>query len=243
MGRVFLKGDIHGHIDRIKDFCDRAQTTEDDILILLGDVGINIYGEGRDTLWRAFKKLPITILCVRGNHEARPEKCNYKLDVYDLGDKTIIAAYHKDKLPNVYFLYDGWQQIKNHMFFVINGAYSVDKEYRLKNGWFWEPDEQLSEKERERLWNIFTYTESTVGAEYVLSHTCPSSCVPTQLFLSFIDQSKVDHTMEDFCGKFYDILKSKDTFKKWYCGHFHADLLLAEKVQMLYENFEMLDLD
>lgn len=240
MGRVFLKGDIHGHIDAIRNFCDRAQTTKDDILILLGDVGINVYGDERDTLWRAFKKLPLTVFCVRGNHEARPEKCGFKVNVHVIDRNTVIVAYYKDELPNVYFLNNGCQMIKGHRFLVINGAYSVDKEYRLKNGWFWEPDEQLSEEERIKLWNMFTWVESTAGIEYVLSHTCPTSCMPTQLFLPSIDQSKVDRTMEDFCQKFYDVLNPKDTFKKWYCGHFHGDMPLAEKVQMLYKNFEIL---
>jgi len=44
---IYLTGDPHGNFDRIKEFCGRLKTTKDDIMIILGDAGINYYGEER----------------------------------------------------------------------------------------------------------------------------------------------------------------------------------------------------
>lgn len=41
---IYITGDTHGRFERIEDFCQRFQTSHDDILIILGDAGINFSG-------------------------------------------------------------------------------------------------------------------------------------------------------------------------------------------------------
>ena len=44
------------------------------ILIVLGDVGLNYYGGRRDRIRKMLvEALPITMFCIHGNHEQRPE--------------------------------------------------------------------------------------------------------------------------------------------------------------------------
>ena len=38
---IYLTGDTHAVFDRIDDFCRERRTTREDILIILGDAGIN----------------------------------------------------------------------------------------------------------------------------------------------------------------------------------------------------------
>ena len=38
---IYLTGDTHGNFDRIRRFCEINNTTKDDVLIILGDAGIN----------------------------------------------------------------------------------------------------------------------------------------------------------------------------------------------------------
>ena len=74
--RLFITGDRHGRFDDLEYFCQANNTTEDDALIILGDAGILYYGENKthEKYLKAWlSRLPITILCVRGNHEARPQ--------------------------------------------------------------------------------------------------------------------------------------------------------------------------
>jgi 3-oxoacid CoA-transferase subunit A len=66
--------------------------------------------------------------------------------------------------------------------------------------------------------------------DLVLSHTCPISWEPRDLFLPFIDQSKVDKSMELWMEQI------KDTFiwRYWCFGHFHDDRIVNENARMFY---------
>ena len=71
---IYLTGDTHGRFERIGAFCDKMQTDRDDILIILGDAGINFHADARDILRKEYLvRLPITLFCIHGNHERRPE--------------------------------------------------------------------------------------------------------------------------------------------------------------------------
>ncbi len=75
---VYLTGDTHRDFNRIFEFCEDYGTTEEDILVILGDAGINYYCDYRDReLKSELTKLPITLLCVHGNHEERPFELGY----------------------------------------------------------------------------------------------------------------------------------------------------------------------
>lgn len=41
----YLTGDTHGSFERINEFCHRFKTTKEDVMIILGDAGINYYEE------------------------------------------------------------------------------------------------------------------------------------------------------------------------------------------------------
>ena len=85
------------------------------------------------------------------------------------------------------------------------------------NGYSWFPQEQLDEEEQKigtELCEKYAYR-----FDMVLSHTCPICFEPTDLFLSFVDQSSVDKTMERYLGG----LEFKMSYDKWLWGHYHAD--------------------
>ena len=70
---VYLTGDTHGRFERIACFCRDNHTTREDVLIILGDAGVNYYLDHRDEkLKRYIDMMPVTLLCIHGNHEARP---------------------------------------------------------------------------------------------------------------------------------------------------------------------------
>jgi len=71
---IYITGDTHSNFERVKELCRRFKPTVDDTIIILGDAGINYYGEERDCkLKKALSQLPITIFSIYGNHEMRPE--------------------------------------------------------------------------------------------------------------------------------------------------------------------------
>lgn len=70
---IYITGDTHGDMNRIVRFCERMETSQEDIMIILGDVGLNYYGDSRDRRNKEkVANLSITLFCIHGNHERRP---------------------------------------------------------------------------------------------------------------------------------------------------------------------------
>ena len=47
---IYITGDTHGQFERIENFCRRYGTGKDDVMIILGDAGINFSGGLRDQI-------------------------------------------------------------------------------------------------------------------------------------------------------------------------------------------------
>lgn len=223
---IFVTGDIHGSPKRIKDFCRRREPTEDDIIIIVGDVGCNYYLDIRDSyIKETFRDLKPTIFCIHGNHEARPQSVKtYKEKEWHGG-----TVMYEDRYPNILFAKDGEIfDFDGKKTIVIGGAYSVDKYYRISHGYAWFSDEQPTDE-------IKQYVEKQLDdnkIDIVLSHTCPFSYEPVEMFLPMIDQSTVDTSTE----KWLDEIEKKYDYKSWYCGHWHTDKRV-DKIRFLYHDF------
>ena len=227
---IYLTGDTHGDFSRIKKFCKCFNTTRDDIMIILGDAGINFNGWFIDRPKKEFiSNLPITLFCVHGNHEQRPSLDLYKETTFCNG-----TVWIEDVYPNIIFAKDGEIYDFNGLStLVIGGAYSIDKNYRLVMGWPWFPDEQPSEE-------IKKYVEQQLdrcswNVDVVLSHTVPRKYEPIETFMKGIDQSKVDKSTEDWL----DYIEDRLCYKKWYAGHFHVNKDV-DKISMLFEQYREL---
>ena len=102
---VYYTGDIHGEVFRVSEMIDRYQITPADIIVLLGDVGMNYYGNKRGDRHRKkrLNKLGIKMLCIHGNHEMRPETIeSYNEESWNGGTVYVEAEY-----PNLLFAKDG----------------------------------------------------------------------------------------------------------------------------------------
>ena len=73
--------------------------------------------------------------------------------------------------------------------------------------------------------------------DIVLTHTCPRSWQPTDLFLVGLDQSTVDDTME----RWLDYLFYGFHWNIWLFGHYHADRIELPHVEMFYKAIEPLE--
>lgn len=226
-------GDLHGDFSRFKYLDKELYKPEETAIIVLGDAGLNYNLDKHDIERKKFaNSFGYTFYLVRGNHEARPQK-RYNIDDtfdYDICGPTYTDAY----FPNIHYLRDGVCYIINgYRALVIGGAYSVDKEYRLMQGWQWFEDEQLSKEEM----NIISKTFKGAEFDIILSHTCPLDWQPTDLFLSSIDQSKVDNSMETWMNEFKDSV----TWKNWFWGHYHADRDYGDGRRMFYRDIVNLE--
>lgn len=212
---IYLTGDTHGDFYRIAAFCDIQNTSKDDVLIILGDAGLNYH---KPVLAAHVKKqvaaLPITLLCIHGNHEARPQTIPTYHESPWRGGTVLV----EDNYPNTLFAIDGEvYDLDGKQAIVIGGAYSVDKDYRLMHGMNWFADEQPSDEIKRRVEQRISKLGNRV--DIVLSHTCPYRYEPREAFLSMIDQASVDTSTEQWL----DTIEAKLDYDAWFCGHWHTD--------------------
>ena len=173
--KYYITGDCHRHFRKVEFFCRHHGTTREDVLILLGDVGINFFLDDSDKkLKEELSKLPITLFCVHGNHEERPEYIgSYYKKIWCGG-----AVSFEPQYSNILFAIDGEiYKFGKKKGIVIGGAYSVDREYRLLAGLPWFQNEQPSEKVKKRVEKELEKIGWKV--DYVFSHTCPLLYEPT----------------------------------------------------------------
>ena len=91
-------------------------------MIILGDAGINFCMDHRDEeLKNALDKMPLTFLCVHGNHEERPYNISsYRTKVWHGG-----LVYYEDAHPTILFAKDGeMYEMNGKKVIAIGGAYS-----------------------------------------------------------------------------------------------------------------------
>lgn len=239
--KIFITGDKHRHFDRVKEFCREMNTRRKDVLIILGDAGFNYYDDKRDDeLKKDISALNITLFCLHGNKENRPQN----VGTYGIRNFFGGKVYYEPKYPNIYFAIDGEiYTFEGKKYMVVGGAHSVDKMRCLEEGTpFWDdemPDdiikatvEQNLQKEENKIYGMMT-------------HTCPIDYLPTEMFMSTKQNASIkrkprkakskkffkpdiDRSTEIWLGE----LEKKLDYEVWFCGHYHIDKQI-DKVQMM----------
>lgn len=246
---LIFTGDTHGgmatvsRIDNIKQNMPEYKP-EETMVVILGDAGLNFWLNNTDKKYKKLlNSMNYHIYCVRGNHEQRPELIKSMILINDENVNNVV--YMEEAFPNIRYFVDGKiYNLLGYKCLVVGGAYSIDKWYRLtragysrneaetadpkKCGWF--KDECLTAAE------MATIMEKVKGkfVDFILSHTCPLSWEPIDLFLNGIDQSTVDKSMEVW----FDELKNNIKWKYWLFGHYHADRIERPHVEQFYQEYE-----
>lgn len=254
--RVFITGDTHGDFERLFEWNNKTGLLNDkeNLLIILGDSGFNYqvrenkdkasvddYRRYRTTLsnWinknRYINNIKCVTLCIHGNHEARPDT----IVGYETGTFAGGRIFYEEDFPTLMFADDGQiYRLNGRDYLVIGGAYSVDKKYRLDNGYRWFDDEQPSDYIKSAVEFVIEHRNNKI--DVVLSHTCPLKWEPTELFLPNIDQSTVDKSTESWL----DEIENKLDYKRWYFGHYHGNKHIKEGVEMLFDDIiEVVDFE
>ena len=101
---VYVTGDTHGDFRQIGDFCSVMGTKRDDVMIVLGDAGLNYFGDERDIARKTgVSRTRMSYLMIHGNHEMRPGT----LDGYRLIPWNGGMVYQEEPFPNLLFAKDG----------------------------------------------------------------------------------------------------------------------------------------
>ena len=223
--KYIVTGDTHGDMHRFKKYpYERDGNTA---IIILGDSGVNYFLSLRDRrVKHELQDSGYLYYLVRGNHEARPEEV---ADI-ELTNDLLVGneVYVEPEFPAIRYLKDGGiYNFNGHKTLVIGGAYSVDKWYRLSRNLIWHKNEQLTGEEKEKIY------EAVKGQDFdfVFTHTCPYSWIPTDLFIPGINQDTVDNSTE----LWLDDIKEAINYKVWLFGHYHADRVERPRVEQFFK--------
>ena len=241
--RIFITGDKHRYFGRVKAFCQAMNTKRKDILIILGDAGFNYYDDKRDDeLKKEISQLSITLFCIHGNKENRPQN----VGTYGIRSFCGGKVYYEPKYPNIYFAIDGEvYTFEGKKYMVVGGAHSVDKLRCLEVGLPYWDDEMPSEEIKQ---TVERQLESIGNSVYgMLTHTCPIKYLPTEVFISSRQNSghkrktkklfkpDIDRSTEEWLGE----LEKKIDYNVWFCGHYHVDKQI-DKIRMMHKEIRPL---
>lgn len=227
---VYITGDVHGDFSELQQWCYAMRPKKKDIIVILGDVALNYFGDWRDHIRKKLANaLGPEIFCIRGNHEMRPEDAG----CYELIDWHGGKVWRQPEFPNLIFAKDGEiYELGGKKVIVLGGAYSVDKYYRLDYGYRWFPTEQPSDE-------VKKFAEDQLAragwkVDVVFSHTCPYKYRPMEAMLPDLDQKTVDTTTEEWLDQIEERLK----YRKWYCGHWHINKRI-DKIEFLFHDVRL----
>lgn len=246
--KFFITGDKHRNFDRVKDFCHDMNTRRKDVLIILGDAGFNFYDDKRDDeLKKELSCLNITLFCLHGNKENRPQN----VGTYGIRSFCGGKVYYEPKYPNLYFAIDGEiYTFEGKKYMVVGGAHSVDKMRCIEEGMpFWYDEMPDDEIKKTVEYNLQQAGNRIYG---MMTHTCPIRYLPTEMFISTKQNASIkrkprkakskkffkpdiDRSTEEWLGE----LEKTVDYKVWFCGHYHIDKQI-DKIRMMHQDIQPL---
>ena len=251
---VFVTGDCHGDFRKLKTslFPEQKEMTKSDIVIICGDFG-GVWDKSESRCekywldWLDHK--PFTTVFADGNHE------NFDR----LNSEYEVISFHGGKAhrirESVFHLMRGEVfDFEGKRFFVFGGASSHDiddgiispddykseaefkktvkqwaksfKMFRIEHISWWK-EELPSEEDLCTARKNLEFADYSV--DYVITHCAPQSLL-SEMFL-FPPEP-------DVLTEFFDELKDRLTFNKWFFGHYHGDAEINGHFTLLYDCIE-----
>lgn len=245
---IYITGDCHADFRRFEKrrFREQEGMTKDDYVLICGDFGGVWYGDdGERKRLQELSDRSFTTLFVDGNHEN-----------FDLLYKYPVVDFHGGKahriMPHIYHLMRGEVfELEGMSFFAFGGASSRDiqdgildraafvsdeafrrechamnragKLYRVIHESWW-PEELPSASEMEN--GIRNLEKHGGKVDYVITH-----CLPTSIQARFSEGLYKPNMLTDYL----DLIERSAEYKRWYCGHYHINERILDKVEILYE--------
>ena len=222
---IYVTGDTHGSTDIHKlnstSFPAGTLLGKKDYVIIAGDFGfIWTNPDKTEKYWLNWlREKPWTTLFIDGNHEnfnrlnAFPEISKFDGRVGVINE----SVFHL-KRGEVY-------KIDYKKIFVFGGAYSIDKQHRIKDVSWW-PEELPNYSDYEN--GMKNLDSNNWEVDYVITHEGPAAIVRQHIPLV---AKEPDYDLP----KFFDQISQRLSFKHWYFGHYHIDKEINDKYTCLYQ--------
>ena len=209
---IYLTSDIHNDINHkgLKKYISTAKSG--DLLIILGDVGLNFpekdnYIEFEDF----FLSQKCNIAFLDGNHENREYINSFPKESWNGGQ------VHRLTDSIVHLMRGHIFDISGSTFFVMGGCKSSQKWW--DKGLAYKDDEPSADEIIFGYENLSKYNNTV---DYVLTHNYNEIRVPCDEMNSL--------------GGMLGFLDDNISFKAWYCGHWHINKKVDDKHFIVYDD-------
>lgn len=222
---IYICGDTHRTADMhkldIDNFPEQMSMSKSDYVIIVGDCGFT-WARDRTNfkLRKYFNDKPFTTLYIDGNHENFDLLDEMKTYMWNGGKVNFISDSIIRLQRGQVFEIDGLK------FFTFGGAKSVDKDYRTPGISWWPQEMPSSANYAEGLKNL-----ENVGwyVDYVLTHDCSD-----RMLDRLLDRDIIYGKFVTRLNFYLEDIEEQLTFKHWYFGHFHDDMVLDAKHTLLF---------
>lgn len=218
-------GDTHGVEDRFKLLRTYGEPnwTAADYLMIGGDFGYIFSNNKRQNVFLdELEEKPYTICFCDGNHENFPAIYAYPEEIWNGG------RIHRIRKNVIHLMRGQVYTIDGKKIFTMGGAYSIDKFMRIEGESWWKEELPTNEEYREATRNLKAHD---FKVDYILTHTMPREMIVTRLF-------KIpDHHDAELTG-FLDWINDTVEYQRWFCGHWHEDRKITDKIRALYYDVE-----
>ena len=238
---IYITGDCHGGFDRFEN--DKfSNLTKNDYVIICGDFG-GIWDQNKRARYerkriKQLSKMKFTTLFVDGNYENFDRLYSYPIIEWHGG------KVHKINSSIFHLMRGEIYEINNKKIFAFGGASchdipdgildddnlekidEYDKRhagYRIRGYNWWDLELPTDGELRNGLDNLCKVNNKV---DYIISHCAPTSI--QNAFNPYYPDNKLT--------KYFEEIKDKVEFKKWYFGHYHKnDDTTFDKFACLYE--------
>lgn len=237
---IYIVGDIHGSISKMKDIVkiiklDKPDLNSEDYIISLGDFGYKYIASNNLSYYpkhmidecvdfdNYIENLPATILTIDGNHE------NFKY-WFSQDNIEMFNSEVSQLGSNVFWLKRGQiYNINDRKIFTMGGGLSIDKCYRRENVSWWF--EELP-NENEMNSGLDALNRNKNDVDLILTHSAPYN-IESSIF-SLYGMRKCEDPLNDTFLKYLDCISQNVSFKYWMFGHYHFDQDIDRKYFCLY---------
>ncbi|WP_018884782.1 metallophosphoesterase [Paenibacillus massiliensis] len=225
---IYITGDIHGTISvgqrfNTRNFPEQKELSKHDYVIVTGDFGLVWDGSKEDQYWLKWLQhtKPFTTLFIDGNHENFDLLEAYPTEQWNGG------RIHRINDSIIHLMRGQVFTIEGQTFFTFGGAASHDIEYRKEGKSWWRREMPSQAEYEEGLQNLEKHNWQV---DYILTHTCSTGA------LSYIKEHCGIHMELDEMHAYFDGVEGRTTYKQWYFGHFHRDMLLPKRQRLIYND-------
>lgn len=238
---IYITGDTHGDwMSRLRTnaFPEQKEMTKDDYVIVCGDFGIwhDTNQERHNLKWLDDK--PFTTLFVDGNHENFDRLYTMPVSEWNGGNVHFIRPHIIHLMRGQVFEIDGVS------LFTFGGARSHDiqdgilekddprikewsknpfKMFRVNHSSWWKEELPSEEEMNDGIQNLEKYNNKI---DFIITHCGATSSIALY--------SMGDYK-PDILTNYFEEIRQKVNFKKWFMGHYHDNHTINDKEIILYE--------